>query len=94
MLFEQLQQRSDIHKEFRLWLTSLPTNVLPHNILLKGIKATYEPPRGLKNNLLRVYEAIDEEEFENCTKPKTFKALLFSLSFFHSTILERKKYGY
>jgi len=62
--------------------------------LLRGIKATYEPPKGLKNNLLRVYQSIDEEDFENSTKPKIYKSLLFSLSFFHSTILERKKYGY
>lgn len=47
--------KKDVHKDFRLWLTSLPTNLLPHNVILKSIKMTYELPRGLKNNMLRSY---------------------------------------
>jgi dynein heavy chain len=93
-LYEQLNLRTEIHRDFRLWLTTLPTNLLPHNILLKGIKATYEPPRGIKNNLTRIYQSLDPDEFETSTKPKEYKGLLFALSFFHATILERKKYGY
>ena len=47
--------KKDVHKDFRLWLTSSPTNLLPHNVILKSIKMTYELPRGLKNNMLRSY---------------------------------------
>lgn len=53
-LYEHLQTK-EMNKEFRLWLTSLPTNVIPHNVVLKALKMTYELPRGLKNNLLRTY---------------------------------------
>ena len=28
----------------------MPSNIFPVTILMKGIKMTYEPPRGLKNN--------------------------------------------
>lgn len=41
------------HFEFRLWLTTAPSEVFPSSILMRGIKMTYEPPRGLKNNLRR-----------------------------------------
>ena len=47
--------KKDTHKEYRLWLTSLPTNILPHNIVFKSLKLTYELPRGIKNNMLRTY---------------------------------------
>ena len=32
--------------------------------ILKGIKMTYEPPRGLKNNLLRTFGTINAINFE------------------------------
>jgi dynein heavy chain len=71
----------------------MPSNLFPNNILLKGIKMTYEPPRGIRSNLIRAYNAVDVGDFETSKKPKEWKSLLFSLSFFHATILERKKYG-
>jgi dynein heavy chain len=33
---------------------------------MKGIKMTYEPPRGLKNNLLRTFGTQDAIKFEEC----------------------------
>jgi len=46
---------ANIHYEFRIWLTTAPSNIFPSTILMKGIKMTYEPPRGLKSNLIRAY---------------------------------------
>ena len=54
---------------------------------------TYEPPRGLRNNLLRSYLRVEPAELEDCKKTKEWKTLLFSLSFFHAILLERRKYG-
>ena len=44
---------ADVHRDFRLFLTSMPSNVFPVTLLMKGLKMTFEPPRGLRNNLLR-----------------------------------------
>jgi len=53
-----------VNTDFRIWLTSMPSNVFPVTLLMKGIKMTYEPPRGLKNNMLRNFSSIDAKSFE------------------------------
>ena len=82
----------DDDSTFRLWLTSMPTDDFPIDVLQNGIKITNEPPKGFRNNMLRAYNNIDEEEFESCTKPTEFKKLMYSLCFFNALILERRRY--
>ena len=57
------------HKEFRLWLTSMPTGTFPISVLQNSVKMTIEPPQGLRANLLRSYAGITESEFDECVKP-------------------------
>ncbi len=52
-----------------------------------------EPPKGLRNNLLRTYANLPDKELNDCQKPAVFKKLLFSLSLFHAIILDRRKFG-
>lgn len=80
------------HPTFRLWLSSNPTSNFPISILQRGIKITTEPPKGLKQNLQRLYSQISESNLNKCKAPNKFKKLLFSLCFFHSILLERKKF--
>lgn len=60
---------------------------------MRGIKMTYEPPRGLRANLDRVYKTQESKSFETCAKPLAWKNLFYGLSFFHALILERRKFG-
>jgi len=71
----------------------MPSEIFPPVILMKGIKMTFEPPRGMKNNLLRCFASQDKKIFEECEKPYQWKKLFFGLSFFHGLILERRKFG-
>lgn len=54
---------------------------------------TTEPPKGLKANLTRLFTTIlSESAFNRCTKQEVYRPLLFALCFFHSVLLERKKF--
>jgi dynein heavy chain len=80
------------HEGFRLWLSSSPHPQFPISILQNGIKMTTEPPAGLKANMSRLYGKATEATFPRSKKPEVYKKLFFSLCFFHSVLLERRKF--
>ncbi|XP_067444208.1 dynein axonemal heavy chain 1 isoform X2 [Thunnus thynnus] len=82
-----------VHKDFRLWLTSLPSNKFPVSILQNGSKMTIEPPRGIKANLQKTYLRLTNDFIASSTKAAHFKSLLLSLCLFHGIALERRKFG-
>lgn len=94
---EQIQEQQDAEKispDYRLWLTSLPSATFPVPVLQTGVKITNEPPKGLRANLGRTFQDINEEIYESCpSKPREFKAMIFGLAIFHAVILERRKFG-
>lgn len=96
LLIERLvDQNSDVKPQFRLFLTSMPASYFPVSVLQNGIKLTTEPPRGLKANLKRSYNEFSQSisQTEQMTKAKEFKSLIFSISFFHAIVQERRKFG-
>ncbi|XP_055375876.1 dynein axonemal heavy chain 2 [Condylostylus longicornis] len=85
-------QSTKIHKRFRLWLSSSPHPDFPISILQTSIKMTTEPPRGIKANMKRLYQNVTDENFLKLQDPSKYKKLLFCLCFFHTILLERKKF--
>ena len=90
-LIEDLQVEEP-HPDFRLWLSSSPHPDFPLSILQTGIKITTEPPKGIKANMSRVYSSMTEAKLAKCKSQHKYKPLLFSLVFFHSILLERRKF--
>lgn len=57
---QNLNPTEEIAENFRLYLTSMPASYFPSSVLQNGIKITTEPPKGLKANLKRSWNEIDE----------------------------------
>jgi dynein heavy chain len=90
---EKLLESEESHEDFRLWLTSIPSERFPVTILQNGIKITNEPPQGLRANTLKNFNTLNARDFEDHTHPEKWKKLLYSVILFHSVIQERRKYS-
>ncbi|CAH8612512.1 unnamed protein product [Heterobilharzia americana] len=79
-LVEQID-KDKVHRDFRLWLTSMPSPDFPVYILQNGSKMTNIP-------------IINDAYLANVpTKNDVFRHLFLSLAFFHGVLVERKKFG-
>jgi len=79
-------------KDFRLWITTEPTENFPLSILQMSLKVVTEPPNGLKLNMRQSYSKVEEADLASCPH-KRFRPLVYTLAFFHAVVQERRKYG-
>lgn len=82
--------------DFRLFLTTNSTDIFPLSIVQGSVKLVNEPPISPRDTLWRTFttQPISNENWLNENKNTVqLKALLFSLSFLHFAILERRNFG-
>lgn len=79
------------HPNFRVFLSSEPSPGIPVGILERSIKITNEPPMGMKANLGKAMNLFGQAKIDG-KEPKE-KCILFGLSYFHSMMIERRKFG-
>ncbi|CAM9109021.1 unnamed protein product [Choristocarpus tenellus] len=91
-LEKSLELMKSPHKDFRLWLTTEPTDKFPLGILQRSLKVVTEPPDGLKLNMRSTYSKIDQSIIDECPH-WAFRPCLYVLAFLHAVVLERRKYG-
>ena len=48
--------------------------------------------QGLRANLTRLYNTVSEESYTECKAQHKYQKLLFALTYFHSVLLERRKF--
>ncbi|OMJ92498.1 hypothetical protein SteCoe_4738 [Stentor coeruleus] len=91
-LEKELEQITKPHTDFRLWLTTEPTNQFPLSILQQSLKVVTEPPDGLKQNMRALFSKISDESLKECPHP-AFIPIVYVLTFAHAVVQDRKKYG-
>eukprot|EP01041_Mallomonas_annulata_P000971 gene971-1882_t len=82
-----------VHKDFRMWLTSMPCAEFPVAVLQSAVKMTNEPPKGMKANLRSAYYKLNNNLLNVTKKPNEYKKILFGLCFFHAVVQERRQFG-
>merc|ERR1719510_1135404 len=79
------------HANFRLFLTCEITPKIPVNLLRAGRIFTFEPPPGVKANLIRTFATIPGSRMMK--SPNERARLYFLLAWFHAIIQERLRYS-
>jgi dynein heavy chain len=80
---------ASLKRDFRLFLSSMPSKTLPVAILQDSIKITNESPRGIRANMMKTFSEIKPDLYQG----SPFRKLLFGVCFFNALIHERKKFG-
>ncbi|EAY20056.1 Dynein heavy chain family protein [Trichomonas vaginalis G3] len=81
-----------VNPRFRLCLVTMSSPDFPIGILYQGSKLIYEIPKGIRENMLRVYSGMNSDEYMS-DYSATERKLTFHLAFFHAVVLERLLFG-
>ncbi|KAF5891833.1 dynein heavy chain 6, axonemal, partial [Clarias magur] len=75
-----------IQENFRLFLSSMPTDVFPVTVLQNSVKVTNEPPKGLRANVRRAFTEISDDFFESHILGRKWRKIVFGVCFFHAIV--------
>lgn len=90
-MMDQIFKTIKLAPNFRLFLSASPHPEFPISLLQRSLKIAQEPPRGIKANMLRLY-TNQSKTFTLVDKDRDFRKAVFGLSWFHSILIERKKF--
>lgn len=88
-----LGKNEEIDDDFRLWLTCEPRANFPIGLLQMAIKATDEPPKGLKAGLTRTFSTMIDGDFLERHDTDKWRKITYAVCFLHSVVIERRKFG-
>ncbi|KAF5272727.1 hypothetical protein FQA39_LY07754 [Lamprigera yunnana] len=88
-----VEDSANIHDDFRLYMSSMPSRAFPVSVLQNSVKVTNEPPKGVKANIKRALNEMLETFFEDHSLGQNWRSIIFGLCMFHAIIQERKKFG-
>ena len=95
------------HPDFRLWMTTDPTESYPISLLQRSLKVVTEPPDGLKLNMRSSYAKLIAQANQEAGSPSmtsfgagtddcphpAYRPLVYVLCMLHAVLLERRKFG-
>ena len=81
-----------VDPNFRLWITTEPSDNFPLGLLHMAMRITCEPPSGLHDALVSLVSNFDNDVLDEVKMPQ-WKPLLLSLNVMHVLSQERKRFG-
>ncbi|CAH1180440.1 unnamed protein product [Phaedon cochleariae] len=93
IVLEIARDSNKVNKQFRLYMSSMPSKAFPVSVLQNSVKVTNEPPKGLRANIRRAFTDMLEDFFEDHPLEQSWRNMLFGICMFHAVIQERKKFG-
>jgi len=81
------------NSDTRIFLSCEPRDTFPIGLLHQSLKITNEPPKGIKASMIKTYSTVINQDQLDQFEFKEWRSLIFTLSFLHSLVLERRKYG-
>ncbi|KAL0274316.1 UNVERIFIED_CONTAM: hypothetical protein PYX00_006769 [Menopon gallinae] len=91
-LFLTLIETDNIHEEFRVWITTEVHQSFPISLLQISLHFTNEPPQGIRAGLKRTYSGMTQDFLYYTDNPQ-YPYLLYAVSFLHTVVQERRKFG-
>ncbi|CAF4048027.1 unnamed protein product, partial [Rotaria sordida] len=88
--YETLIAMDTFDPSFRVWLITETHSQFPIQILQSSIKFTNEPPQGARAGLKRTYGLTNQDKLEYI-ETIYWRPLLYTTSFLHSIVQERRK---
>jgi dynein heavy chain len=70
MVQKMARRAHKVHADFRLVLSSMPTDAFPIAVLRNSVKVTSEPPRGIQPNVLLLLNTLSPEQWEQCPRTR------------------------
>ena len=90
-IMDEVFEDDNYQDEFRIFMSATPVPGFPISLLQRSVKSAQEPPRGIKANMMRMYENMGKS-FTRCEKDMEFRKAVYGLVWFHSILIERKKF--
>ncbi|EUD67876.1 hypothetical protein C922_01488 [Plasmodium inui San Antonio 1] len=92
-VYNMLKKLNEIEEDFRLFLTSEPDDEFPICILHGSIKISTSLSSGIKNNMRKIYKDMVKEDILEKIDDEKYRKIIYSLSYLHCVLCERKKFG-
>jgi len=88
---EKRIHRIEPNQNFRVFMTMEVNPRVPANLVRMSNVVIFEPPRGLKSSMVRIFNALPQQRVDRA--PAERSRLYFLLAWLHSVILERLRYA-